>query len=207
MESSENPFANRLAESGAAPENAGSQPGRAVIPVGPKGIEFKDLDMMMRFAKSYMASGLAPRGIIKPEQLVILWAKAIELGLSPMQAVEGMTVVNQKIGIMGDLALAMVEGSGLLRQKSVEYTGENSDLVCTVTLQRKGRKAQSYSFSVKEAVAAGIYERSSVWKQYPKRMTYYRALGFGLRDEFADVLKGVKTVEELQDYPPVENGK
>ena len=35
-------------------------------------------------------------------------------------------------------------------------------------------------------------------------MVYYRALGFGLRDEFADVLKGTKTVEELMDYPVEE---
>jgi hypothetical protein len=30
---------------------------------------------------------------------------------------------------------------------------------------------------------------------YPPRMTYYRALGFGLRDEFAD--EGAKTLEEV----------
>ena len=35
-------------------------------------------------------------------------------------------------------------------------------------------------------------------------MTYYRALGFGLRDEIADVLNGTKTVEELLDYPTEE---
>jgi hypothetical protein len=32
----------------------------------------------------------------------------------------------------------------------------------------------------------------------PILMVYYRALGFGLRDEFADVLKGTKTVEEIR---------
>jgi hypothetical protein len=35
-------------------------------------------------------------------------------------------------------------------------------------------------------------------------MLRYRALGFVLRDAFPDVLKGVKTVEELQDYPNEE---
>ena len=40
--------------------------------------------------------------------------------------------------------------------------------------------------------------------QLPAPNAYYRALGFGLRDEFADVLNGTKTVEELLDYPTEE---
>jgi hypothetical protein len=155
---------------------------------------------MFRFARCYLQSRLAPAAFKTEQQLVIAWAKAAELGLSPLQAIEGMTIINNRVGIMGDLALAMVEGSGHLQQKSVEYIGEGDELECKVTLKRKGRKAEVYSFSVKEAKQAGIYERSSVWKSYPKRMCYYRALGFGLRDEFADVLRGIKTVEELQDY-------
>ena len=101
----------------------------------------------------------------------------------------------------------MVEASGLLEQKRVEYSGEGDSLTCTVTLQRRGREPQIYSFSVKEARAAGIYDRSPTWRNYPRRMVYYRALGFGLRDEFADVLKGTKTVEELMDYPVEEESQ
>jgi hypothetical protein len=178
--------------------------GRALIPVGPKGVELKDVDSMFRFAKCYLQSNLAPPSFKNEQQLVIAWAKAAELGLSPLQAVEGMSIINNRVGIMGDLALAMVEASGQLEQKRVEYSGEGDSLECSVTLQRRGREAQTYSFSVREAKAAGIYDRSSTWRDYPRRMVYYRALGFGLRDEFADVLKGTKTVEELMDYPTQE---
>jgi hypothetical protein len=178
--------------------------GRALIPVGPRGVELNDVDSMFRFAKCYIQSGLNPPSFKNEQQLVIAWAKAAELGLSPLQAVEGMSIINNRVGIMGDLALAMVEASGQLEQKRVEYSGEGDSLSCSVTLQRRGREAQTYSFSVKEARAAGIYERSSTWLNYPRRMVYYRALGFGLRDEFADILKGTKTVEELMDYPTQE---
>jgi hypothetical protein len=116
-----------------------------------------------------------------------------------------MAIINNRVGLMGDLALAMVEASGLLERKRVVYSGEGDTLVCEVTLQRKGREPQTYSFSVREAKAAGILDRRSgqgipPWIAYPKRMTYYRALGFGLRDEFSDILKGTKTIEELADY-------
>jgi hypothetical protein len=183
---------------------ANSNGGRALIPIGPKGVELKDVDSMFRFAKCYLQSNLAPASFKNEQQLVIAWAMAAELGLSPLQAVEGMSIINNRVGIMGDLALAMVEASGQLEQKRVEYSGEGDALECKVTLQRKGRQAQTYSFSVKEARAAGIYERSSTWNGYPRRMCYYRALGFALRDEFADILKGTKTVEELMDYPVEE---
>src|SRR5207249_5248157 len=94
--------------------------GRALIPVGPKGVELKDVDSMFRFARCYLQSNLAPASFRNEQQLVIAWAKAAELGLSPLQAIEGMTIINNRVGIMGDLALAMVEASGLLEQKRVE---------------------------------------------------------------------------------------
>jgi hypothetical protein len=201
-EPDQNPFAERVARAEGANHEAQK---KALIPVGPHGVELRDVDAMFRFARCYLQSRLAPPAFRTEQQLVICWATAAELGLSPMQAISGMTIINNKVGIMGDLALAMVEASGRLADKGVEYTGEGEELECQLTLRRKGRKGHTYSFSVREAKAAGIYERSAVWKNYPKRMCYYRALGFGLRDEFSDVLKGIKTVEELQDYP--ENGK
>jgi hypothetical protein len=202
-----NPFVSRLfpANEQIPQAQAESEPEKALIPVGPRGVELRSVEAMYRFAKLYLDSGYAPKSFVKPQQLVILWAKAAELGLSPMQAIEGMSVINNRVGIMGDLALAMVEGSGFLQSKVVTYEGEGDELTCKVELKRKGRPRQTYSFSVKEAKAAQIFDRSPTWKSYPRRMTYYRALGFGLRDEFSDVLRGIKTVEELADYP--DNGR
>ena len=40
----------------------------------------------------------------------------------------------------------------------------------------------------------------NVWKSYPDRMLQMRARGFALRDSFPDVLKGLITREEAQDY-------
>lgn len=169
------------------------------------GFEFTDLDGMFRAAKCYLQSGFAPSAFKTPQQLIICWARGAELGLKPLQAIDGMTVINQRIGIMGDLALAMVRNTGELAKLEREYSGEGDNLTCTITLQRKGAAEKRFSFSVAEAKFAGIYERSATWKGYPKRMTYYRALGFGLRDEFSDVLKGLYTSEELEDLAHFEN--
>jgi hypothetical protein len=175
--------------------------GRALIPMGPNGVELPDIDAMFRFARCYLQSGLAPASYKNEQQLVIAWARARELGIPYLQAVEGMSVINGRIGLMGDLALALAERSGELEDKKVRYTGEGDELTCFLELKRKGREWKQWSFSVKEARSAQIYDRSATWRQYPRRMTYYRALGFALRDEFGDVLRGMKTTEELQDYP------
>jgi len=206
MEETENPFTNRLSPPVPEPKHE-EDVVRAVVPFNPKGgFEFRDIDGMLRAANCYIQSGFAPPHLKKPQQLIILWAKAAEIGIGPMQAIEGFTIINNRVGIMGDLALALVEASGQLQKKTVTYSGEGEELECTILLKRKGRSEQTYSFSVKEARAAGIYERSAVWRNYPKRMTYYRALGFGLRDEFSDILKGLKTAEELADYPDNHKG-
>jgi hypothetical protein len=170
------------------------------------GFEFDDIDGMFRAAACYLQSGFAPKAFTTAQQLVICWARGAELGLRPLQAIDGLTVINNRIGIMGDLALAMVRQTGELVHYEKSWDGQGEDLTCTVTLQRKGSEVHDYTFSVREAKQAGIFVRNPVWPQYPKRMTYYRALGFGLRDEFSDILKGLYTSEELQDMAmtPVE---
>jgi hypothetical protein len=56
-------------------------------------------------------------------------------------------------------------------------------------------------FSVEDAKRAGLWGKQGPWSAYPKRMMQMRARGFALRDAFPDVLKGLITAEEAQDYP------
>jgi hypothetical protein len=67
--------------------------------------------------------------------------------------------------------------------------------------KRKGRKPVTAKFSVEDAKRAGLWGKQGPWQAYPKRMMQMRARGFALRDAFPDVLKGLITAEEAQDYP------
>jgi hypothetical protein len=204
LEAVVNPFAERVhatLEAAKSPEQASS----AEILIVDGSLSLTNIEQVWRTARLIRQSGMAPTSFRNDQQIVIAVLRALELRIPIFQALEGMSVINNRIGIMGDLALALVQGSGLLEKKSVEYTGEGDELVCTLTIKRKGRSAQPYTFSVKEARNAGLYDRSTTWKGYPRRMCYYRALGFALRDEFPDVLKGIKTTEELMDYPEPQN--
>ena len=70
---------------------------------------------------------------------------------------------------------------------------------------RKGKDANVVArFSVADAKKAGLWGKAGPWSQYPKRMLQLRARGFALRDAFPDVLKGLVTAEEAQDYTQPE---
>jgi hypothetical protein len=208
MEQLKTPFDDRLPtrnedKSGAIVQ---AEPARLPdIPIDDAGLKLTSYEAVVRVANLLYSSGLIPTSYKNVKQVTVALLRALELKLPPLQAIEGMSVVNGRVGLMGDLALALVEQSGLLSHKKVSYSGSGDSLVCSISLGRKGREIEKFSFSVAEAKTAGIFDRSPVWRAYPRRMTYYRALGFGLRDVFSDVLKGIKTVEELQDYPETQH--
>jgi hypothetical protein len=80
--------------------------------------------------------------------------------------------------------------------------GEGDNMVATCTAKRRGyEKPTVVRFSVADAKKAGLWGKSGPWTQYPRRMLQLRARGFALRDAFPDVLKGLVTAEEAQDYP------
>ena len=68
---------------------------------------------------------------------------------------------------------------------------------------RRGEAPRTFTFSLEDAKRAGLLDRargSSPWATYPDRMLIMRARGFALRDVFPDVLRGLITAEEAEDY-------
>lgn len=66
-------------------------------------------------------------------------------------------------------------------------------------MKRKGGVEQVRSFSMDDAIKAGLAGKQGPWSQYPKRMRQMRARAFALRDVFPEVLRGMPVAEELQD--------
>lgn len=173
------------------------------ISVSNKGLQLSTLDDMWRFSQCVVKSGFAPKGMEKPESVLIAVEMGYEVGLSPMAALQNTAVVNGRPTIYGDAALALVRGSGLLdfyEEKQVGAKGKDDFGYC-VTAKRKG-DSSSYSetFTVADAKVAGLWGKPGPWSQYPARMLKFRARGFLLRDAFGDVLKGMRTYEEVRDY-------
>jgi hypothetical protein len=175
-----------------------SSNGLQVRPILPQNMEDA-----WRLSKCIFASGLAPKGFTSVEGVFTAIQMGAEVGLSPMQAVQNIAVINGRPSMWGDVQLGLVRGSGLLEEFEEKYEGEGEKLTAICTVKRKGDKNPIISeFSVKDAMVAELWN-TGTWKKYPKRMLKNRARGFALRDGFSDILKGITSTEELQDMQDV----
>lgn len=165
------------------------------------GMQLRTMDEAWRFSNAVVRSGMAPRGMEKPEACLIALQLGAEIGLPPMASIQSIAVINGRPGIYGDSALGVVRASGLLEEYKQEWVGEGDSRKAVVRCKRRDQDAIVSEFSVADAKRADLWGKAGPWKQYPDRMLMFRARGFALRDGFGDVLKGLRTTEELQDMP------
>jgi hypothetical protein len=174
-----------------------------------RGLALATFDDAFRFAAMVAKSDFAPKDFRgKPESCLLAIQHGSEIGLSPMQSLQNIACINGRPAIWGDAALALCLASPVCDgiHELIEGDGDNMTAVCQTS--RKGKDANVVGrFSVADAKRAGLWGKTGPWTQYPKRMLQMRARGFALRDAFPDVLKGLVTAEEAQDYPANEPAK
>jgi len=138
----------------------------------------------------------------KPESCMLAIQHGSEVGLSPMQSLQSIAVINGRPTIWGDAALALVQSSPVCEYVKEFTEGQGDNLTAVCECKRRGYPAPTVSkFSMSDAKRAGLAGKAGPWSQYPERMLALRARGFALRNAFADALRGLITAEEAQDYP------
>ncbi len=180
----------------------------ALVPVkmGENGLILNTIDELWRMAKFIHASGLAPRSYKTAEAIVVGIVYGRELGLATMQALNGICVVNGSPTVWGDTALGLVRRSGLLDGFKEELVGKGEQMVAHCYSYRKGDKELLHTeYSVEDAKTAKLWNNPDkpVWRLHPKRMLKYKARAFNLRDNFPDILKGLRIYEEVQEEEQV----
>jgi hypothetical protein len=168
-----------------------------------RGLALASIDDAFRFATMVAKSDFAPKDFKgKPESCLLAIQHGSEIGLSPMQSLQNIACINGRPAIWGDAALAVTIASTVCESVTETIDGDGEQMVATCTAKRRGYAQPTVvRFSVADAKKAGLWGKSGPWTQYPKRMLQLRARGFALRDAFPDVLKGLVTAEEAQDYP------
>lgn len=181
-----------------------------------------DFPSVFRFSQLLAESGdMLPKAYIgNPPKIAAAIFFGYEIGLLPLQALQSIAVINGKPSIYGDAALGLVRGSGKLEEFKEYFEGgdlwlgeaetttdgkllprkPNPKFKAICKIKRKGGEAELYEFSVEDAIQAGLWNKDGPWRQYTKRMLKFRARGFGLRDEFTDILRGLILTEEAEDY-------
>jgi hypothetical protein len=157
----------------------------------------------IQFSEMLSGSSMVPKAYQgKPQDVLVCVQWGYEMGLAPMQALQNIAVINGKPSVYGDAMMALVQASPVCEdiEEYIENEGTTNPIAVCVA-KRKGRKPVVAKFSVEDAKRAGLWGKGGPWTAYPKRMLQMRARGFALRDAFPDVLKGMITAEEAQDYP------
>lgn len=167
-------------------------------------MDFSRLDVAIQASQMIAkAPGFCPSAFLgKPEQILCAIQYGIEIGLSPMQALQSIAVINGKPSIYGDGLMALCQSFSECEDIKEEF--DHKTMTATCIVKRKGRSPVVHQWDIAKATKAGLWDKLGPWKQYPERMLQMRARGFALRDAFADRLKGIITAEEARDYPAQE---
>jgi hypothetical protein len=169
---------------------------RAIVP--------QDFDAAWRIANAVVKSGMAPKGVDTAEKAMVAIMHGLEVGMTPMTALQSIAPINGRPAIWGDGALGLVQASGLLEWHKEYYTGTpgKDEYAAICEVKRKGDpEVKKGEFSIADAKQAQLYGKPGPWQQYTKRMLKMRARAFALRDGFSDVLRGLHIAEEAQDIP------
>ena len=167
------------------------------------------LEEVWRLARAISAAGWAPKGYMADPKtggydeakISVGILHGLELGLTPIAALQSIAVINGTPSVWGDGALAIVQASGLLEDMREEPVREGAEVVAyCCTMRRRGVKTEfSQTFSLADAKRAGLLGKQGPWQQYQPRMLQMRARAWVLRAGFADVLRGLSIAEEQMD--------
>lgn len=172
----------------------------------------------MQMAEMLAHSDLVPQDYKnKPSNVIVAVQMGQEVGLKPMQALQGIAVINGRPCIWGDALIGLVRNSNLCEY--VTETFDHEKMTATCVAKRFEEVEKITTFSREDAIRAGLWNdnkkvysmrykkevnNTSPWYKYPKRMLQMRARGFCLRDLFPDVLKGLANAEEQIDAQPIK---
>ena len=162
------------------------------------GIIPTNIEEVFRLATAISKSGMAPRGMDKPEQLTVAILHGLEIGLPPMMSINKIAVVNGRPTLWGDAVPALLWAKGF----KLREWADDTTAYCEVT--RPDQTKIERSFSEVDARKAGLWGKAGPWTQYPGRMLQMRARGLASRDGAADALSGLYLAEEMQDAPPID---
>ena len=153
-----------------------------------------DAGSAMAFARTAVASRLLPRSVATPEAAFIIIVAGRELGLTAMQSLRSLHVIDGKPVMSADLMLALTKRSPeCLYFRLVQSTNE----VATYETHRRGEPEPTrLSFSMADAIAAGLAGKDP-WKKFPAAMLRARCIAALTRAVYPDVMLGVYETDEL----------
>jgi hypothetical protein len=193
------------------------QQSASVVRTGNRGLQFETMGEMWKFCMAVVNSGQI-KDIETPEIALIRLQAGLELGLSPIWSLTNIMVTNGRPSVWGDGLLGLIQCRPDCEDVIESFEGSGDKLTAVCEVRRRGRHPTIRKFSVDDAKRANLWKDkpkttktgkggstyeadSGPWYSYPQRMLQMRARAWACRDAFADALRGLGVVEELEDIP------
>lgn len=158
----------------------------------------RNLDEVKNLSELMAKSTLLPDALRgKAADVFVSILAGQELGLSPMASLRGVHVVQGKPILSADTMVGIVLGSGM-----AEYficVDEQPTSVTYETKRKGAPKAQSCTWTMKDAEIAGLIKDGGNWKKFPRAMLKARAKAMLARDVYPDVLAGCYDADEIRE--------
>lgn len=158
------------------------------------------MDVLREFANDAACAEILPQSLRgKPANIALVLHTGHELGLSPMQALRSIHIIEGRATLSADLMAGLVMASPLCRYlRPVELTAERA----TYETMRAGWDAPlRVSYTIEDAQRAGALGKAN-WKAHPSAMLKARCLTTIARAAYPDIVMGLYDPDETEDAPP-----
>ena len=166
------------------------------------GIQVSNLDELERVAIMAAKSGFFKNAQDTARGCMIM-QYGIELGMSPIAALQNIDVIEGKLSMSGSMIAAKIKSSGRYDFKPVEASTKRAEIL----FLQNGKEQGTASYSWEDAQRAKLAGKFN-WKSYPEDMLWWRCMARGARRFCPDVFLGkVYTPEELSGGEELPDGE
>jgi hypothetical protein len=167
----------------------------ALIP-NPEPARPVDWDRELQGAKMLLKSGLLPTSIKAPETALFIILAGRDLGLSPVQSLRSINVIQGKVEVAADMQLGLFHRAGG-KSQWVELTNEKAVLRLSAPWLIQ---PHTETFTLEDAKRAKLMGDN--WQKWPKAMCRSRAITAGLKSVGFDPTAGVYDYGEIGGPEP-----
>lgn len=156
------------------------------------------LEGAWQLAQWLSKSSLIPKYKDKEADIFLIITSGMELGLPPNASLRGLYCVNGRVALESKTKAALCISKGAaLYFKRTEY---NENATTWETMRAGQAEPVRMRYTKAEATAAGLTKKEGPWQGYPQRMISHRALGWLCDDVYPDIVLGVATAEDFDEF-------
>lgn len=149
------------------------------------------LKQMLAVCQTFIASGAVPICYKTPQSVLMAIQAGRELGMKPVESMNGMMIVNGQIKLWGTALSGRVTQLGY-KIKWGECTNEKSSVLI---VSPEGDETDTETYTIEEAKKANLLSKSN-WIGHAKTMLRWRALGNCVKFNFPHLLQGYSLVDD-----------